>query len=226
MRPIFNNTFMHVQSGFIVLFTFANYLILCTIISYVFKWLFNIEFPILLLFGLFLVKDVAVMYVRPPFTELLLYRPEFINFPSLYTGRGDANTCLHSLRLLRQETLSDPTNKNCSCTFGCCTVILRLEPSVDTIWIDRFIDQLTESVARPHFMGAQEISIGHKPDAYASLLCKNSWDGIAQWIVKRHFSNSTQNESAPSEITPRNSTQDESAPSEITPLISSHNHEV
>jgi hypothetical protein len=99
------------------------------------------------------------------------------------------------------------------------------------------------------------MSIGRKPKAYASLLCKNSWHGIAQWIVHRYFSNSIQDDSAPSEIAPQNtaqdesapsqiapriaqdgsapseiilhnSTQDKSAPSEITPLISSHNHEL
>ena len=211
-------------SLFHALFSTANLLILCTILgtilSFALKWLFGIEFSILLLFGIFLVIHVVIVLLTYPFARseptesylsvIVVYNiisPRylwFIDFGSLYAARGEANKCLDLLRL---ATLNDPAKKNYSCTHGSCTAIVKFGRNIDNTnnsAAEGWIDLLAKSVALPDFIGTtyQSMSSSGGVDAYASLHCRNSWGGIAQWIAKRHLSNSTQDELAPSDTTP------------------------
>lgn len=176
---------------FIVSFFFANLLIFATILSCSLKWLFGGEFSHLFLFG-FLLSAV-----------ILCLHGLSINFCALYAARGEANKCLD---LLRIETLKDPIKKNYSCTHGSCTAVLRLGPNINNannaaaeVWID----SLAREVTRPFFMGTARHSgeSDGEENLYASLHCRNSWGGIAQWIAKRHLGNSAQEELAPCETT-------------------------
>lgn len=211
-------------SLFHALFSFANLLILSvilgTILSFTLEWLFDIDFSILLLFGVFLVIHVVFVHLTFPLARpdptvsylsvLYFYIANpprylrFINFGSLYAARGEAKQCLDLLRL---ETLNNPAKKNYSCTLGSCTAMLRFGPHADTTnnsTVEGWINRLEESVAPPGFIGTSRLSFttSEVVVAYASLHCRNSWGGIAQWMAKRHLSNSTQEELPSSDTTP------------------------
>lgn len=109
---------------------------------------------------------------------------------SLYAAQGEANKCLD---LLHQETLKDSLKISYSCTYGSCTAVLmfsRMEvASQELARAKSFIDYLEEDVARPGFIGTSHFGAGDrlgdmKIHSFASLVCKNSWGGIAHRIAK------------------------------------------
>ncbi|KAK5809413.1 hypothetical protein F5H01DRAFT_349200 [Linnemannia elongata] len=141
--------------------------------------------PVLFAFGFAL-----VMFIISCHPECLLVE----RIRSLYAARGEANKCLS---LLRQETLQGPIKTSYSCTYGSCTAILmfsRMELASQAS-AESHIDFLAEHVATPYFIGFSRSGDGDldRTNIFASLVCTNSWGGIAQWIAKRQLGNSISN---------------------------------
>lgn len=206
-------------------FVFANLLILCTIIatilSYSLEWLFDTKISILLLFGLLMILNGAILltlHLVPSFAAISLHYPQFIDFGSLYVARKEANVCLSALRFVtdvdhRRATVAedDPYRNIYTSTleagmFGSSTVIIWFGANMDNTSsaAASWIDQLAICVAQPHFIGTARLSVRTDRgfDVYARLHCTNSWGGMAQWIAKRQLGNSTREELAPSDTTP------------------------
>ncbi|KAI9237470.1 MAG: hypothetical protein BYD32DRAFT_416335 [Podila humilis] len=216
MEPVIMKKTCSILHHFRGIFLFANLLILsvilATILSYALEWIFDMRLSILLLFGVFLVINFVIIPLVSVFLccPCQLHCPQFINFPSLYAGRGEANKCLD---LLRQESLKDPMKKSYSVTLGSCTAILRLGPNVDNATnaaAEQSIDGLAQLVATPYFVGTTYSASGrghpeglsYHETCYISVHCRHSWDGIAEWIAKRQLGNITQEELVPSDTTP------------------------
>lgn len=156
-------------------------------IYFFFYWLCRLS-PILVPFGF-----ILYMYVIFRHPECLLLLHERIG--SLYAARDEANKCLD---LLRQETLKDPIKMSYSCTYGSCTAVFmfsRMEiASQELARAKSFIDYLEEHVATPDFVGISRFAAGNMEiHSFASLVCKNSWGGIAHGIAKRQLGNTISN---------------------------------
>lgn len=198
-----------ITTTFYALFTITNLLILCSILSiilsYALEWLFDIDFSILLLFGILFVLHNIIMYFATP-SAIPYLCPQFINFISLYSGRNDANECLQTLRA---SIAMNPTSKNYSVVSNSsCFAVLNFGPDMEitsNAAANAWFDSLANSIADPYFMGSSHMSYrGGDIYVFAGLHCINSWSGIAMRIAKRHVENSTQEEVvvAPSDTTP------------------------